>query len=56
MLIFEKSQSSKIFKFELKLRRVETKNTGHTEGASFSKREAQGEGDGQEARAVENHT
>ena len=27
MLIFEKSQSLKIFKFELKLRRVETKNT-----------------------------
>ena len=59
MLIFEKSKSLKIFKFEFKLRRVaqdETKNTGHTEGASFRKRGAQGEGDGLEAEAVENDT
>ena len=55
----KKRKSVKIFKFEFKLRRVaedETKNTGQTEGTSFSKREAQGEGDGQEAEAVENDT
>ena len=59
MLIFEKSKTSKIFKFEFKLRRIEdyeTKNTGQTEGASFSKPEAQGEGDALEAEAVENDT
>ena len=32
----------------------ESENTGHTEGASFSRREAQGEADGQEAEEVEN--
>ena len=46
-----------MFKFQFKLRLVEedeTENTGQTEGASFSKREAQGVGDGQEAEEVEN--
>ena len=59
MLIFEKSKDLKIFKFELKLRRVaedETKNTGQTEGASFSKRQAQSEADGQQAEPLENDT
>ena len=32
----------------------ETENTGQTEGASFNKRDAQGEGDGQETEEVEN--
>ena len=32
----------------------ESENTGQTEVASFSRREAQGEGDGQEAEEVEN--
>ena len=54
---FRKKQKFKIFKFEFKLPRIaedETKNTGQTEGASFSKREAQVEGEGHEAEAVEN--
>ena len=53
----KKRNSLKIFKFQFKLRLVEedeTENTGQTEGASFSKREAQDEGDGQEAEEVEN--
>ena len=57
MLILEKRKSLKIFKFQFKLRRVEkdeTENTGQTESASFSKHEAQGESDGQEAEEVEN--
>ena len=57
MLILEKRNSLKIFKFQFKLRRVaedETGNMGQTEGASFSKHEAQGEGDGREAEEVEN--
>ena len=57
MLILEKRNSLKIFKFQFKLRRVEeddTENTGQTEGTSFSKCEAQGEGDAQEAEEVEN--
>ena len=59
MLILEKRKSLKIFKSEFKLRRVEeheTENTGQTEGASFSKGEAQGEGDGQVAEEVVNDT
>ena len=57
MLILEKRNSLKIFKFQFKLRLVEedeTENMGQTEGASFSKREAHGEGDGQVAEEVEN--
>ena len=57
MLFWEKRKSLKFSKFEFKLQRVEqdeSENTGQTEGASFSEREAQGESDGQEAEEVEN--
>ena len=57
MLILEKKNSLKMFKFQFKLRLVEedeTENTGQTEGASFSKREVQGEGDDQGTEEVEN--
>ena len=34
----------------------EAKTTGRTQGASFTKREVQGEGDGEEGEAVESDT
>ena len=46
-----------MLKYEFKLRRVEedeTVNTGKTDGASLSKREAQDDGDGKKAEEVEN--